>query len=254
MKTIGIVGEKGGVGKTTTTVELAAGLTQKGYKVLILDLDMQTSATKHILGRDNASGGKLVPNIYHAIMREADLKDCIRHTSFGDIVPGTPEMKKVEKLEDMDRTYRVKEALATVDEIYDYCIIDTPPAIGVITGNAFTACDGVVITAQADPYSIDSFDLLLSNITGAKKYTNPKLKVLGILIVRYSKRAVIKQQLLEQFEQLARILGTKIYDTKIRECVAILEAQAMEKDIFSYSPKCNAAIDYMSFVDEIINE
>jgi chromosome partitioning protein len=152
------------------------------------------------------------------------------------------------------KEYRLKEALEALQGNYDYAIIDTPPALGILTVNALTACTGVLIPAQADIYSLQGISQLYGTLQTVRKYCNPSLKVMGILLTRYSGRAIISREVAEMIEETAAQLHTKLYQTKIREATAIKEAQARRQSIYEYAPKSNATTDYKALIDEILRE
>ena len=133
-------------------------------------------------------------------------------------------------------------------------MIDTPPFLGVLTINALTACDKALIPAQADVYSLQGIAQLSGTIDTVRKYCNPDLEVMGVVLTRYNPRAVITKELTEMISATAEKLGTKLLSTRIRECTAIKEAQAKRTDIYSYAPRSNASADYTALTDEIIGE
>ena len=155
-------------------------------------------------------------------------------------------------LQDTGKEYRLKEAIAPVKRKYDYIIIDTPPALGIITTNALTASDTVIIPAQAEIHSIQGIALLSEAITAIKKYTNPALKIAGIVITRYNGRAILSKDMKENLHRTAELLKTKVFSTPIRECIAVKEAQALRQDIFTYAPRSNATKDYNAVIDELL--
>jgi chromosome partitioning protein len=150
------------------------------------------------------------------------------------------------------REYRLKKAIEPIKREYDYIIIDTPPALGILMVNALTACDVAIIPAQADRYSLKGIAQLNMTIETIKKHSNPALRIEGILLTRYSPRAVLSRDIAEVIEQTAQKLQTKLFKAKIREAIAIKESQAQRMDIFAYSPKSNAAKDYNAFIDELL--
>ena len=135
---------------------------------------------------------------------------------------------------------------------YDYIIVDTPPALGILTINALTACTGAIIPAQADIYSLQGIGQLNSTIETVKKYCNPSLSIMGIVITRFNGRSIIRREVAEMLEHTADQLHTKLFSSKIRECTALVEAQATKQNIYSYAPRSNATADYKALVDEII--
>ena len=150
------------------------------------------------------------------------------------------------------REYRLKEALEPIRKTYDFVIIDTPPALGLLTINAMTASDNVIIAAQADIFSLQGIGQLSETIDAVKKYCNHGLKLMGILLTRHSGRAILSRDMTEMIEATAAQLGTFVYESVIRENISVKEAQASRTDIFSYAPKSNASKDYAAFVDELL--
>ena len=249
MKVITITNQKGGVGKSTTASALNFGLKNKGYKTLLIDLDAQGNLS-YTLTANNPPISSL-----EVLTGTATIKDAIQHTAQGDILPASPSLAGADTLiTETGKEYRLKEAIETIINDYDYILIDTPPALGTLTINALTACDSVIIPAQADIYSLQGIGQLIQTIQTVKKYCNPNLTVKGILITRYNTRTVIAKDMTDLLEQTANQIKTKLFNTKIRECVAIKEAQAMQTDIFTYAPNSNASTDYRHFTDELIKE
>ena len=247
MQTIAIVNRRGGVGKTATAHALGAGLRKKGYKVLFIDLDSQTNVTSDA----GAKAGAL--SAMDLLTGNAAIDQIIINTPQGDIVPASPALAGADLvINETGKEYRLKEALAPVNDIYDFAIIDTPPALGTITTNALTAASAAIIPAQAEIHSLQGIGLLNETITAVRKYTNPALVVDGILLTRYNGRAVISKDMRDNLESIAAALQTRLYKTPIRECVSIKEAQARQQDIFSYAPRSNAAKDYTALIDEFL--
>ena len=243
---ISIANHKGGVGKTSTAHALGAGLMQKGYKTLFIDLDAQGNLS-FCLGADPAPLTTL-----EVLTGTVTAEDAIQHTEGGDIIPASPALAGAEQLiTGTGKEYRLAEALEPLHSLYDYIIIDCPPMLGTLTINALTASTGTIIPVQADTFSIQGIGLLNDTITAVRKYTNPALKIKGILITRYNGRAILSKDMKEGLEQVAEHLGTELYKTQIRECIAVKEAQASQKDIYSYSPKSNASQDYTAFIEEL---
>lgn len=248
-KTIAIINQKGGVSKTTTALALGAGLTLRGYKVLLVDLDAQGNLS-YSMGAEEANFTTI-----DVLSKKVKAADVIQHLEQGDLLPTSPELSFADKLlGDTGKEYRLKEALDPIKENYDYIIIDTPPALGVLTVNALTACTGVIIPAQADVFSLQGISQLYATIDAVKKYTNPSLKVMGLLLTRFSNRAVLSKNIAEVMEQTAHELDTKLFTATIREGIAIKEAQISRQSIFEYAPKSNPAQDYNDFIDELLKE
>ena len=243
MKTIAIMNQKGGVGKTTTALNLAADLTKRDNKILIIDFDPQGNLTQTL----NHSGGE-----YNALEFLQGNLDKGYNTLQGLFIASTPGLTKAEAIFDgTGKEHKLAEALQPLQKEFDYCIIDTPPALGLLTTQALTAADYVIIPTQPDLYGINGIYQLMQTITAVKKYCNPKLKLAGILITRY-KNTVAKKSAAEELEKVAKRIGTRAFKTRIRECNALFEAQIMKKDIYRHAPKSNAAADYRAFTDELL--
>jgi len=244
---ISISNQKGGSGKTTTALALGAGLRQRGFTVLFIDLDAQCNLS-YVLSAQSRPLSSL-----EVLTGTADAADAIVKTPLGDIIPASPSLAGADKIiTELGKEYRLKEALQTVESTYDFIIIDTAPALSILSVNAFTASTSVVIPSQADTFSLQGIASICSTLAGIKKYTNTSLKIDGILLTRYSSRSVLSKDLTRMIEQAAKDLGSKVFSARIRECIAVKEAQAMQQDIFAYAPKSNAATDYTAFIDELL--
>lgn len=248
-ETIAIVNRRGGVGKTATAHAVGAGLARKGYKTLFIDLDSQCNLTFDV-------GGTTAPlTSMEVLSGTATALEAIQHAQGGDIIPASPSLAVADTtLEGTGKEYRLKEALEPLASLYDYIIIDTPPALGVLTINALTACNSAIIPAQAEVHSLQGIGLLYEAVKAVKKYTNPALSIKGILITRYNGRAILSRDMRENLEATAKELGTQVFSTPIRECTAIKEAQATQSDIYSYAPRSNATADYTALIDALLKE
>lgn len=249
MYTISIINQKGGVGKSTTAHAIGAGLLRRGYKVLFVDLDQQGNLS--FILRANTSGY----NVMGVLQRPETIRGEIQRTENGDVLASSDGLAQADAIiTQTGKEYKLREALAQIGGDYDYCIIDTPPRLGIATINALTASNGAIIPAQADLYSIHGILQLNDTIEAVKRYCNPELEILGILLTRYNKRSVIRREVAETLRKTADEIGTRLYNTTIRECISLVEAQAMRKDIFSYSPRSNATADYNALINEIFGE
>lgn len=247
MKKIAIINQKGGVGKSTTALALGSGLTLRGYRVLFIDLDAQGNLT-YALGAENRgiTVMDLLRQVNHA-------QEAIQQTSQGALIVSSPALSGADAIiTATGKEYRLKEVLEPLQGQYDYCVIDTPPALGILTVNALTACDGAIIPAQADIFSLHGISHLNDTIQTVRRYCNPGLAIMGIVLTRYTARTIISREVSEVMENVAAQLDTKLYDTKIREATAIKEAQATKQSIFEYAPRSNASADYNALIDEII--
>lgn len=244
-----IINQKGGVGKSTTALAIGAGLSLKGYSVLYVDLDAQGNLS-YTMGASTQGY-----NAMGVLQRPDTARSEVQHLEQGDIIASSPALAGADAvITETGKEYRLKEALEGLSGDYDYCIIDTPPALGILTVNALTACGGVIIPAQADIYSLHGISQLNNTLQTVKRYCNPALSILGIVLTRYNGRAIIRREVAEMLEQTARGLNTKLYKSRIRECTALVEAQATKQNIYSYAPRSNAAADYKALVAEILGE
>lgn len=244
-----VINQKGGVGKTTTVSALAGGLKLRGKRILTVDLDPQGNLS-YSFGAE--PDGKSALGI---LSGETNAAEAVVHTDQGDIIPGGKALAGADAfITDTGKEYRLKEALAGFGSMYDFIVIDTPPALGILTVNALTACTSVIIPAQADIYSLQGIEQLGETMVPVKKYCNSGLYIEGILLTRYNPRAVLSRDIVSYMEQMAVKLETRVFDTKIREAVSIREAQMLRTDIFSYAAKSNVAADYSTFIDEILKK
>lgn len=222
------------------------GLQIKGYKCLFVDMDSQANST-YALGAD--------PNKTNTfnIMTGTDIQSAIQATNQGSVVAGNQALAAMDTvLTNVGKEYSLKEALVSVQDEYDYIVLDTPPALGVLTINALTAANGVVVPTNADIFSLQGIDELNNTIQTVQKYCNQNLRLLGLVLNQYNSRTNLTKRITELLEESTGKLNTKVYGTKIRSCNAIKEAAAFGKSIYEYAPGSNAAIDLNDLVDEVL--
>lgn len=242
-----ITNQKGGVGKTTTAHALATGLTYMGFKSLVVDLDPQGNIT-YTMGADSQQAG-----IYEALKGEINPLHAIQQTKQGDIIPSNLLLAGADlEFTQTGREYLLKDIIEPLKNKYDYIIIDTPPTLGILTINALTASDTVIIPMGTDIYSLQGLSQLYTTINKVNKYCNPALKIEGLLLTRYNGRAILNQELKDNIEQRARQINTSIFNTLIRESIALKEAQAEQRSIYTYAPKATTTQDYLLFIGEYI--
>ena len=249
MKVFVVANQKGGIGKTTTATNLA-GILSKRAKTLLIDADPQGNSTSTYQAQV-----KDVATLYD-VMIDSDklpIDEAIQHMENGDIVASDPLLSKAEKMldGDVEGFYRLKDALDELDG-YEDVVIDTAPSLNVIMYNCLIAADEVIIPLTADAYARQGISQLNDTIMAVKRRQNPSLKVAGLLLVKYAGRSNLERTTREEISEQAKQMGTKLFDTAIRECVKTKEAQEKKKLLIDYAPKCNTMIDYMEFVEELL--
>lgn len=242
-----VINKKGGVAKTTTALAIAAGLIAKNKKVLSIDLDSQCNLT---MCTNAQLEGK---NILGVLLEQIPISDAIQNTQMGDVIPACLALAGADGvITETGKEYRLREALDEIEDKYDYAIIDTPPSLGILSINAMTAADWLIIPAQADIFSRDGLIQLARAIEKDRKYCNKNLKIAGILLTRYSDRNILSRNLRKTYDDIAEKMGTKVLTSTIRENISIKEAQVMHQTIFEYDKNSNGAQDYKNLVDELL--
>lgn len=246
---ISIISEKGGIGKTTTTSCIGSILHLRNYKVLYIDNDPQANLSLSM------SIEKVVKyNEMDVLTEKCPAKDAVVKTSQGDLIAGGKGLAQAEKeISGTGREYKLSEAISPIKNEYDFILIDCPPSLGVLTVNAMTASDYIIIPAQADAFSIQGIDQTYETFNLIKKYTNRNLSILGLILTRYNNRTVLSKELRTVIEDVAKKMHCSVLGS-VREGIVIKESQAAKTDIMHYAPNCNAALDYISITDTILNK
>ncbi|MCT8388803.1 ParA family protein [Leuconostoc holzapfelii] len=246
---IALANQKGGVGKTTTSVNLGAALAQAGQRVLLVDIDAQGNATSGS-GIDKS---ELERDSYDVIVDNVALRDVIVPTDNYDLVPATIQLSGAEiELADKDaREYRLKTALATVNDDYDFILIDNPPALGLLTVNAFTAADAILIPVQTEFYALEGLGQLLNTIELVRQQFNAELDIAGILLTMYDGRTNLAKQVADEVRQY---FGDKVYDTVIPRTVRLSEAPSYGQAIIDFDPRSVGAQVYTELAQEVLKQ
>lgn len=248
MKVITVATQKGGVGKTTTALALTAGLTERGYKTLLVDVEGQRNASLTVGTQSDK------PTVLEVLTGEATAREAITESLIGDFISGNKRLSLIDKLIDEERQYTaLRDALKPLNRSYDYCVIDTPPALGTLTLNALTASDFVIVPCEADLYSLQGLTDLAETIEAVRAGTNKKLKTLGILLTKHSTRYTLSKELQETLEQLTTAFNTRVFDTYIRYSQKCREAQFKPQGLLKYAPRSTVAQDYKALTDEILH-
>ena len=244
MKVISISNHKGGVGKTTSAINIGAGLNKLGKKILLIDLDPQANLSQSL--------GLIEPErtIYGALRGEYKLQP--REIVKGlDVIPSTLDLSgaEVEMSGEAGREYILRELIEPIRASYDYILIDSPPSLGLLTINSFTASDEVFIPLQAQYLALQGLTKLLEVIDKIKKRLNKELKVGGVFITQYDSRKVLNRDVVATIEAHFK---DEVFKTRVRDNIALAEAPAQGVDIFRYNPKSYGAEDYLSLSKEIL--
>lgn len=251
MRTISFSNQKGGVAKTTTALNIAVGLVNAGKRVLAVDLDPQSNLAFSFNAVPDASEVSLMD----VFTGDSPLKDAVTSIRIGlDLVSiGLEGTVADMKFTQMGREYILRDALAAVADAYDYCIIDTAPTLNVLTMNALTAADAVVIPVNLDAYGLTGISQLNGFIRNVRKYTNQALKIAGVVITEYDPRAQTSKALEPVVENAVQILDCPVLG-KVRKSADIGKAQLVRKPIFDYAPNSKVAKDYQALIDLILDE
>ena len=243
-KVISISNHKGGVGKTTSAINIGAGLNRLGKKVLLIDLDPQANLSQSLGLIDQER------TIYGAIRGEYKLEP-IQVVKGLDIIPSTLDLSgaEVELSGEAGREYILRELIEPLRASYDFILIDTAPSLGLLTINAFTASDKVFIPLQAQYLALQGLTKLMEVVEKIKKRLNKELRVGGVIITQYDNRKILNRDVVATIEAHFK---DEVFKTKIRDNIALAEAPSQGLDIFRYSPKSYGAEDYLSLSKEIV--
>jgi chromosome partitioning protein len=248
---VAITNQKGGVGKTTTAINLAAALAMKGLRTLLVDLDPQANSSMSFVDVHS-----LERSIYDALVEpNVGVSDVIvaadKPTGLF-VAPASIALAKLEAklLGEIDGHFRLKDALEKVKDGYDYIVIDTPPTLGLITVNALVASTHVMIPIQSSYFALEGTDDLLETIDKVKARANPQLQILGAVITLYDKRTLLARDIRSEIK---KVFGNKIFKTVISKSVRLEESPAYRESIFTFAPRSSGAFEYYKLSEEVLS-
>ena len=245
---VAITNQKGGVGKTTTAISLAAGLAQKGLDTLLVDLDPQANSTMSFVDLDRLDG-----NMYDVLRGSLQLAEVIVPTNHEHlwVAPSRIAMAKLEvaMVGELDAPYRLKDSFDRLEAGFDAIIIDTPPTLGLTTVNALVAATHVLIPIQSSYFALEGTDDLLETIDKIKARPNTELPLLGVLVTMFDRRTILSKQVLKEIKT---VFGRLVFKTVITKSVRLEEAPAHQLSIFEHAPRSSGAYEYYRLCEEVL--
>ncbi len=250
-KIIAFSNQKGGVGKTSTCVNMAASLALRGYKVLLVDIDAQGNATTGL----GLSKNGLNSSIYNVLIDETPAKEVIKPTEIEglDILPSSIDLAgaEVELVYVKNREKRLRNALEAIKQNYDYITIDCPPSLGLLTINALASADTVLIPIQSEFFAVEGLSQLLNTVKLVVKHLNPSLKLEGVILTMADTRALISKQIQQE---IRGFFGDKVFNTMIPRNIRVSEAPSHGKPVLIHDPKCKGSKAYVDVTTEYLTK
>lgn len=244
---IAIANQKGGIGKTTTAVNLAYDLKVLGKKVLLIDTDPQCNSTRNFRAEINGKA-----TLYDLLFNSTSVFDCVQVTEYGDIIASDFLLIGADEKfpPGGSRFHLLKKSIEPIKNNYDYIIIDTPPSLGVLLQNVLTVTNFVIIPISCDAFALQGLEQLRDTISETIEYLNPDLKIMGMLLIKYHDKFNISKLVTPTLKEL----NEKLFHVKIRETIKLNESQICNMPVLAYDGNSNASIDYLELAKEIIEK
>jgi len=246
---ITIANQKGGVGKTTTAINLSAGLARKGFRTLIVDVDAQSNSTSAFFKPEEIEN-----SVFLAFSeKDFDITQIIKETGTPNLsaVPSTIHLAKVERMlaSEIDAPIKLRKVLTPIKNLFEFIIIDSPPSLGLLTVNALVASDYIIVPITPSPWSLEGVQDFLDTYKGVKETFNENLRMLGVLITLFDSRTILAR---EAVEKIKNLFGELVFPEYITRSVRLEESPAFKEDIFSFAPESKSAKSYDKIIEEVL--